>query len=228
MAGGFFKSVINTLGEEFGTLDNAAEKWAHQQEELSSYFPEIREHLEEHFPDGSTPLRIFEQGSSTYTRLLGELAAADQPPETIELAAATLNLRFYILLNAFLAACQESLEKAALNDSLDAAALVEKSYYTPFFFRRATLSTKEAAAMLEEDIAKLESLPRETKGILAATRIQKGIVATLAETYCPTHPLLYSPVQELDAIRASSTPAVIDEISSRLNDILMALTNKEH
>ena len=227
MADSFFKPVIAALGEQFGALDNAAEKWAHQQEQISGYFPKITKRLGERFPDGSAPIRIFEQGSGTYTRLLGELAAAEQPPETIDMATATLNLRFYILLNAFLAACQESLEKAALNDSLDAAALVENSYYAPFFFQRATISTKEAVTMLEKDIAKLETLPREAKGVLAATRIQKGIVATLAETYCPTHPLMYPLVQELNAIRASSTPAVIDEIASSLQALLTALSEKE-
>lgn len=219
----FFKPVITDLGEQFGALDNQPEKWAHQQEPLIGTFPQIRKALKAHFPAGSTPLHIFEQGSTMYTRLLDSLAESGQLRETTELATALLNLRFYILLNAFLAACQESLEKSALNDSLDPAELVKNSYYAPYFFQRSTLSTAEAIAMLQEDLSRLQSLPRETQGILLAVRIQKGVVNTLAETYCPRHPLHYPLVQKLEAVRVSSNPSVIDEIATKLEAILAVL-----
>ena len=181
----FLSVVIDRLGSQFGSLDNQVEKWTDQGQALADFLPLIQDSLEEHFPSESFPIRIFDQASSRYQSLLAGLADTEQP------ARGYLNLRFYIMLNGFLAACQESLEKAGWNDNLDPSDLVEKSYYTPYFFERVTYTLEEILALLDEDIERLENASRDQKGVLLALRIRKGTALTLTESYCPLHPRLY-------------------------------------
>lgn len=211
--------VLDALGAEFGSLDNTAEKWAALAPNLQAHLPTVRAVLEEHFPTASAPLRIFHQGAETYQSLLAEIEQSGQPDAATATAAGYLNLRFYIYLSGFLAACRESLEKCAYNDGLDPAELVEKSYYRPYFFARAVFSTDEMIAMLEDDLAQLHAAPRDKKGILLAVRIRKGIVSTLAESYCPTHPLFYPWVQQLEGIPTQNSTAMIDVIITTLETI---------
>lgn len=214
-----FQEILDTLADHFGKLDNQVERWSGHQGALVALFPGIEHALSSSFAPESAPLKIFAQGKGTYLDLLGELSGA----QDAEVPTAFLNLRFFILLNAFLQACQESMDKAALNPSLDPAALVERSYYTPYFFDRVTLSSEEMIRMIGEDIKRLEAATPDRDGILLAMRIRKGVVTTLAESYCPTHPMLYPSVQDLDAVKASSDPAVIDTVKDKLEAILSAL-----
>ena len=217
MPGPFFQPVLDALGAEFGPLDNAVEKWAALSPSLLAHLPTIHAALDAHFPPESAPQRIFREGINSYQALLANL----QPDE--ETATGYLNLRFYIYLNGFLSACQESLEKHAYNDSLDPAALVEKSYYKPFFFQRADISSEEILSMLESDLAQLNAVPRDRRGVLLALRTRKGVVSTLTESYCPTHPGLYPLVQQLNGIQAQNSPQVIEEVITGLGAIQQVL-----
>lgn len=209
-----FSGVIDALGEEFGALDNQIEKWRGREEVMAAFFPQIGAALEAHFPPDSAPVTIFSQAATRYQSLLAGLDGD---------ANGYLNLRFYIMLNGFLAACQESLEKAALNESLDPAGLVARSYYTPFFFERAALTTAEVRQMLAADLEELAGISRDMRGVLAAERIRKGTVSMLAESYCPNHPKLYPLVAALEKIRARKDPAVIDEVAGALAEIRNSL-----
>lgn len=207
--------VIAALGEEFGALDNQIEKWRGREEALAAYFLQIDAGLKAHFPPDSAPITVFEQAVQRYQSLLNGLD---------EDANGYLNLRFYIMLNGFLAACRESLEKSALNESLDPAGLVVNSYYTPFFFERAALSTDEVGQMLAADLEQLAGASRDMRGVLAAERIRKGTASMLAESYCPNHPALYPLVAVLEKIKARKDPAVIDDITGVLNKISDSLS----
>jgi len=209
-----FSGVIAALGEEFGALDNQIDKWRGREKALAAYFPQIEAELKAQFPPGSAPITIFEQAVHHYQSLLTGLD---------EEAIGYLNLRFYIMLNGFLAACAESLEKAALNESLDPASLVVKSYYNPFFFERAALIAGEVQQMLAADLEQLAGISRDMRGILTAERIRKGTVSMLAESYCPKHPALYPLVAGLEQIQARKDPAVIDEIIATLTRLNTAL-----
>ncbi len=131
------------------------------------------------------------------------------------------------MLNGFLAACRESLEKAALNESLDPAGLVVKSYYTPFFFDRSGLTTDEVRQMLDADLEQLAGISRDLRGALAAERIRKGTASMLAESYCPNHPALYPRVAVLEKIKLRKDPAVIDEVAGAIAGIRDALELEE-
>ena len=216
-----FQTILDTLADQYGLLDNQVERWAGHHQGLIDLFPEIEQALVTSFAEDSEPIRIFEQGRDRYTQLLGDLSNNSKATDLVETASAYLNLRFFILLNAFLQACQESLEKSFHNPSLDPAELVRKSYYTPYFFDRVTVSRTEMIQMLEEEIAQILAAPRDQSGILQAMRTRKGVYATLAESYCPTHPILYPLVQELDAIKVRSNPDVVDEIANKLEEILL-------
>ena len=209
-----FQSILDKLGDHYGALDNQVERWADQQYGLARLFPEIEQALQNNFPPGSAPLTIFAQGQHTYNSLMTDLSGTP---------AAYLNLRFFILLNAFLQACQESLQKAALNPALDPSALVERSYYSPYFFDRVTVSRQEMIQILQDEIAELQTAARDRSGILLALRSRKGVVSTLAESYCPTHPVLYPLVQELDAVKVSNDPGVVDAVLAKLEAILAAV-----
>lgn len=223
MDGHAFRAILTTLAEQYGRLDNQVERWAGHHEGLLNLFPEIRQTLADHFAPGCAPIQIFARGSETYSGLLSELLESGNDAQDTHTAAAYLNLRFYILLNGFLQACHESLQKSALNPSLDPAELVQKSYYTPYFFERSSLSSTEITQMLKDEIEKLRAAPRDRSSIMLAMRIRKGVYATLAESFCPLHPHLYPLVQELDAIRASSDPAVMDAVQAKLEEILAAI-----
>ncbi|MEJ2759009.1 MAG: hypothetical protein P8046_11060, partial [Anaerolineales bacterium] len=160
MTENFFQPVLDALGAEFGPLDNVVEKWAALAPNLLAHLPNIYTTLEAHCPRESAPHHIFREGENTYRSLLAGLEQSD------ETATGYLNLRFYIYLNGFLSACQESLEKYTYNDSLDPAALVEKSYYKPFFFQRADIPTEEILSMLESDLTQLQSVTQDQKGVL--------------------------------------------------------------
>jgi hypothetical protein len=205
--------IIDTLGEVFGRLDNQVEKWVGLDAKLIPLIPEIEKALAEHFPVDSLPLKSFSDAARTYQHLL------DSIPEEETTANGYLNLRFYIMLNGFMAACKESLEKVGYNDSLDPVKLVEKSYYKPYFFDRVTYTKEEIIALLEEDIQRLEKTTQNQKGVLLALRIRKGMVLTLTESYCPLHPRLYPLVADLDQIAVSKDPAVIPEVLDRLIEI---------
>jgi len=77
--------------------------------------------------------------------------------------------------------------------------------------------------MLEEESGKLADIPRDRSGVMVAMRIRNGVVTTLAESYCPTHPMLYPLVQDLDSVKASSDPRVIDEVVAKLDAIRSAI-----
>lgn len=220
MSGRPFQAILSRLAEQYGKLDNQAERWAGHQQGLLNLIPEIEQALADHFPPDSAPIQIFIRGCDIYSNLLADLSKDENNSQTGPTAAAYLNLRFYIQLNGFLQACQESLDKFALNPSLDPAELVRKSYYTPYFFERSNLTRAEIVQLLEDEITQLHTAPRDRSGIMQAMRIRKGVFATLAESYCPTHPRLYPLVQELDAIKASRDPGVIDELQLKLEQIL--------
>jgi len=213
----FFQPVLDDLGAEFGPLDNAVEKWAALSTNLLAYLPSIHAALRAHFPPESAPRRIFQEGESTFQSLLANLQSSE------ETAMGYLNLRFYIYLNGFLSACQESLEKHAYNEGLDPAELVIKSYYKPFFFQRADIPTGEILSMLARDLEQLRGAPHDRKGILLALRIRKGIVSTLVESYCPTHPSLYPWVQQLGSIKIQNSPEVIGDVMTMLENILQEI-----
>lgn len=215
----FIKPQLDALGAAFGPLDNAVEKWASLASDLLTHLDSIHSAIDAHFPAESAPQRTFQQGVETYQSLLAAIKQSGQPGEVLATASGFLNLRFYIYLNGFLSACQESLEKYAFNDGLDPSDLVEKSYYRPYFFARAVYSTEEMIAMLEDDLAQLHAAPRDRKGILLALRIRKGAVSTLTESYCPTHPLLYPWVQRLEGVPTKNSPEMIEEILIALKAI---------
>lgn len=223
MSGRAFKAILDTLAEQYGRMDNQVKQWAGHQHGLLNLIPGIEQALAEHFRPGSTPIQTFARGRDTYTDLLAELSELTNDSQTGRTAAAYLNLRFYIMLNGFLQACQEALDKFSLNASLDPAELVQKSYYTPYFFERSNLTRVEMIRILEDEIVQLQSVPRDRSGIMQAMRIRKGVYATLAETYCLTHPWLYPLVQELDAIKASRDPGVIDQLERTLKEVLASI-----
>ena len=128
------------------------------------------------------------------------------------------------MLNGFLAACDESLEKYKHNHSLIPADLVEKSYYTPYFFERVVYTRQEITALLDEDIQRLESTNPDQKGVLLALRIRKGTALTLTESYCPLHPRLYPLVAELEQVPVSKDPATITQILEKLTAIRKAIS----
>lgn len=206
--------VINALGEEFGALDNQIEKWRGREQGLTAYFPQIKAGLKAHFAPDSAPITVFEQAVHRYQILQTGLDGDTN---------GYLNLRFYIMLNGFLAACAESLEKAALNEALDPAGLVAKSYYAPFFFERAALTADEVRLMLAADLEQLAATGRDLRGVLAAERIRKGTTSMLAESYCPNHPALYPLVAVLEKIRARKDPAVIAEVTDAIEAIRNSL-----
>ena len=210
----FLSDTLDELGARFGALDNTVEKWIAQDNALTGFFDQIASELKTYFAPDSAPLRIFKQAVDRYQNLL---AGLNDP------SRGYLNLRFYIMLNGFLAACQESLEKAALNDALDPAVLVEKSYYKPFFFDRVTLSTEEVRQMLASDLEQLSTASRDQKGVLLANRIRKGTAAALMETFCPAHPGLYPLAAELEKIKTRNDPNTIDEVASALKNLLAEL-----
>jgi len=214
-----FQNILESLAGQYGRLDNQVAKWAGHQQAMIDLFPEIEQALVKSFTENNAPFTIFKQGKETYLGLLADLSSR----QDAEIPTAYLNLRFYILLNGFLQACQESLEKAALNTSLDPASLVENSYYRPYFFARVTVTREEMVHMLEEEMGKLADIPRDRSGVMAAIRIRKGVVTTLAESYCPTHPMLYPLVQDLDSVKASSDPSVIDKVTAKLDAIRSAI-----
>ena len=213
----FLSEIINQLGKQFGSLDNQIEKWTDQGPAIERLLPVIRGSLEEHFHPDSYPIKIYEEATAKYLSLLGDLSKTDQ------IARGYLNLRFYIMLNGFLAACKESLEKAVWNDTLDPAALVEKSYYTPYFFERVTYTWEEILSLLDEDIARLENAPKDQKGVLLALRIRKGTALTLTESYCPLHPWLYPLVVALEKVPVSKDPTIIGEVSTALSKLRHSL-----
>ena len=212
-----FKELKDALGDTFGALDNQVGKWVSQSEPLVDFFPKITSALGECFPSKSSPIKSFDRAAETYQRLLAGLD--DNQP----LSRGYLNLRFYIMLNGFLSACQESLEKHAFNHALDTAALVEKSYYKPFFFDRVNISREEIKAMLSCDLAELEKCPKDQKGILKAIRIRKGTTLILLESYCPLHPELYPVVAELESIASRKDASTIEATIASLRKIESAL-----
>jgi hypothetical protein len=215
----FLSGVIDQLGKQFGSLDNQVEKWTNQGLAIDRFLPIITDSLANHFPSESYPVMTFKQASARYQSLRSGLTDTEKP------ARGYLNLRFYIMLNGFLAACQESLEKAAWNDSLDPTVLLEKSYYTPYFFERVTYTREEIISLIDEDIARLENSPQDQKGVLTALRIRKGTALTLTESYCPLHPRLYPLVAALEQVPVSKDPAVIIAILDQLRAIRDQLSN---
>ncbi len=199
-----FKSQLDSLGNTFGALDNQVRKWITQTELIQSFFPKITAVLAQHFPTASYPVKTFEQAAETYQILHSKLGN-DQTQ-----SHGYLNLRFYIMLNGFLSACDESLEKFTYNQALHPVTLVEKSYYTPYFFDRVTLSREEMLTMLSADLTQLETLSLDPKGILQAIRIRKGTTLTFMESYCPLHPELYPLVADLEAIVSRKDNATIE------------------
>lgn len=215
----YLKPQLAALGVAFGPLDNTVEKWTALAPDLLAHMAPIHAALDTYFPAGSAPQRIFQEGETTYRTLLAEIEKSGQSAEVTTSATGFLNLRFYIYLNGFLSACQESLEKVAYNDGLDPAELVEKSYYRPYFFARSVYSTDEMIAMLADDLEQLRTAPQDKKGILLAVRIRKGAISTLTESYCPTHPLLYHWVQRLESIPTQNNIAMVDVICTALENI---------
>ena len=211
-------AIIQVLGETLGHLDNQVEKWIGREDQIRALLPHTREQLLNHFPENSVPIRIMAHAEHTYRQLLAALSPEEQT------ANGYLNLRFYIMLNGFLAACQESLEKVKHNHSLDPAVLVEKSYYTPYFFDRVTYTREEIIDLLDEDIARLETASLDQKGVMLALRIRKGTALTLTESYCPLHPRLYPLVAELEQVPISKDPAVITSIIEKLTTIQGAIS----
>jgi len=104
---------------------------------------------------------------------------------------------------------------------------MEKSYYKPFFFQRADIPTGEILSMMEDDLAQLDTAPHDQKGVLLALRTRKGIVSTLTESYCPTHPRLYPLVQQLNDIKAHNSPEMIGEVISALESILQNIVQEK-
>lgn len=218
-----FRKIIDDLGQQFGHLDNRVEKWAANSASLNGYNHQIKQVIADSFEAGSTPAHIFSQAVDMHQSLLEEIPARHLPADEKNIAAGYLNLRFYIYLNGFLQACAESLERAEYNPSLDPAELVKSSYYKPYFFERVTVTTSEAVAMLKDDLERLQTAPRDKKGVVQAIRIRKGVVSTLTESYCPAHPWHYPPVARMDAIKTSADPAVIEQIELILTQILQEL-----
>ncbi|MBN2044372.1 MAG: hypothetical protein JW757_05060 [Anaerolineales bacterium] len=211
------QSVIAALNEHLGQLDNQVEKWIGTDELILSLLPGTHQQLRRLFPAGSAPMTILSQAETTYRQLLVGLSTEEH------LANGYLNLRFYIMLNAFLAACHESLEKVKHNPSLDLVALVEKSYYTPYFFDRVTYTKAEILSLLDQDIHQLENASPDQTGIMLALRIRKGTALTLAESFCPLHPRLYPLVAELEHSPISKDPVIIQATISSLRKIHIAI-----
>lgn len=223
MAAQSFDDILAALGRQFGQLDNAVEKWAALGADLAEYDAAIREALLAQFGAGSAPEQIFTQAAAKRDALAAALPAKALADEGQPMAAGYLHLRCFVYLNGFLQACAESVEKVRLNAGLDAAELVEKSYYRPYFFERVTISTDEVVAMLEADLARLREMPQDKKGVVGALRIRKGIVSTMVESYCPAHPWYYPLAARLDAIPTSADPAVIGQIEAQLAEILAGI-----
>ena len=215
--------ILAALGRQFGHLDNQVEKWAALGEELAAYDSQIEEALQANFGADSTPTQIFVDAAARRTGLAADLTDRPLSAEDRVLATGYLYLRFFIYLNGFLQACVESLEKVRLNAGLDAAELVEKSYYKPYFFDRVTITTDEIITMLEADLSRLQELPQDKKGVVGAFRVRKGVVSTMVESYCPLHPWHYPFVARLDGIPTSANPAVIGEVETHLSELLSAL-----
>ncbi|MFN2143969.1 MAG: hypothetical protein ACK2T7_01390 [Anaerolineales bacterium] len=213
----FLQPALQALREQFGRLDNQVDKWIGHETGISALLPAIRHGLEDHFLPDSYPVACFSGAIEIYQGLLDSIPAEETA------ANGYLNLRFYIMLNGFLAACQESLEKASLNESLDPAALVEKSYYKPYFFERVAYSREEIINLLTEDIQQMEDASPDQKGVLLALRIRKGTVLTLTESYCPLHPRLYPLVADLENLPVSKDPALIADTIKALNKILSGI-----
>lgn len=187
--------LLSAIGTCFGRLDNAPEGWGEQTGSLQTFDPRISAALTECFGPDSEPVRTYQQSARTYHHLIRTLAPEDQ------LVRGHLNLRFFIMLNGFLAACREAVEKADFDPTLNAAELVRRSYYAPYFFDRVTLTSEEVLTMLEEDIRQLDTLPDTPKGRAAAGRICKGTALALIENYCPLHPEIFPLAAELESYR---------------------------
>ncbi len=220
MASNQFDELIDALGKKLGALDNQVEKWVGESATLQETFAPITSALTASFGEQSAPVGIFSQAVDTYEDLSRQVAQANVPEIQRSAALGLLNLRFYIMLNAFLSAASETMQKTALNEGLDPAQTLLKSYYAPYFFERRPISTDDMIAMLEADLTQLRESPRDTKGVMSALRIRKGTFSSLAEMYCSHYPLLYYYAQQLEQIRPSKDPAVIDAIEQAIEKIL--------
>lgn len=210
--------AIYALNRTFGELDNDPAKWADTGEDLAAHLPEIEQQLTESFNDDQSPVEIFRVAVKKYR----ELAATIQTEG--KLVQGYHHLRFYILLQAFLAACRESLDKAAIDDFDDPADLVRRSNYAPYFYARAVLTPDDVKEMLDADISRLRDAPLDRSGIVLAMRVRKGTVLALTETFCPLHPTLYPLVAELESIQLSKDPAVISEMIEKLTVLRSAVS----
>jgi hypothetical protein len=183
-----------------------------------AHLPEIEQQLAESFSDDQSPVKTFRDAAQTY------LEMAETIPAGEALVQGYHHLRFYILLQAFLAACRESLDRAAVDNFDDPADLVGRSNYAPYFYDRAVLKPEDVKEMLDADITRLKAAPHDRSGIVQAMRIRKGTVLAFTETFCPLHPTLYPLVGELESVRLSKDPAVIGAMIEKLEAIHSAVS----
>jgi hypothetical protein len=212
--------LLSVLGARFGRLDNSPEGWSEQTASLQELNPQVADALAACFGQDSEPVGTYQQAVETFQGLISELASEDR------LARGHLNLRFFIMLNGFLAACRETLEKSAFDSQLNAAELVMRSYYAPYFFDRVTLSTSEVITMVEDDIRQLQTLPDTPQGRAAGGRILKGTALALGENYCPRHPQFFVLVAQLETFRIPRDQASLHAATDLLFTIRLAVDNE--
>ena len=215
--------LANHLGQAFGPLDSEIVKWEAQAAKLQTFFPTIEAALQHHFSIDRMPMVTFRGGVGRYTDLLAELKAAVAPPEVVAAGIGFLNLRMFLLTNSFLLAVGASLQAEAYIDQVHAIGKIEKSDFAPYFFERLTMNTTEVIVMLEADLAQLQAAPRDKKARLVAMRVRNGIYATLAEEYCPVHPLVYYPLWQLNQIKNSADEGMIDLVIQAVADLVGAI-----
>ena len=190
--------IKDELGAFFGALDNEIAKWTGQETCLQTYFSPIKTALTGALGAQAETVQVFLTGVKDYTALLESMNISNEPEEVIAAGVGFLNWRMFLLLNSFLLAIQEASQNFFPTEIEKIENHIRTGYYKPYFFTRPVLNTTDVLDLLEQDIHQLDEIPRDKRGLLAALRIKKGIYATLSEQYCPTHPLIYYFIGELN------------------------------
>ncbi|MBN2503365.1 MAG: hypothetical protein JXB38_21495 [Anaerolineales bacterium] len=211
--------IRDELGAFFGALDNEIAKWTGQETRLQAFFPPIQAALTGTLGTQAEPVQTFHTGVADYTALLVSLHASGEPAEVIAVGVGFLNWRMYLLLNSFLLAVQEAAQKFSPAEVEKIEAYIRTSYYTPYFFTRLVIDTGDVLNLLAQDIQQLDAAPHDKRGLLVAMRIKKGLYATLIEEYCPTHPLIYYFVSELNSGTDNARIENIAVIRARLTNL---------